>query len=126
MRRDDGMRPRTVWLAPAVAGLCLLLGGCTTWVKPGADDAMREAAETHCKAVSYSALPPNIVTSTSLSGPTYGLKSKCEKNSDGAPCRKVDGKYTPEQKTHTDVNADGRDTIFSDCMRRNGWIEQQN
>jgi hypothetical protein len=111
---------------PAATGFCLLLAGCTTWVKPGADDAMRDAAETHCKAVSYATLPPNIVTSRSLAGPTYGLKSKCEQNSNGAPCRKVDGRYTPVQTTHSDVNSEGRDAIFSDCMHSDGWIEQQN
>ncbi len=126
MSRHDDVGRSHLCLVPALAGLSLLLAGCTTWVKPGADDAMRDAAENHCKAVSYATLPPNLVTSRSLGGPTYGLKSKCEKNSDGEPCRKVDGKYTPVQKTQTDVNADGRDAVFSDCMRSNGWIEQQN
>ncbi len=87
---------------------------------------MRDAARSHCKAVSYAMLPPNIVTSRSLDGPTYALRSKCKKNSDGAPCRKVDGKYTPVEKTRTDVNSDGRNAVFSDCMRSNGWTERQN
>jgi hypothetical protein len=110
--------------APAAFGLVLgLAAGCTTWVKPGADPAMLDAAETHCRAAAYSALPPNMVT-THSNGADYAELGKCEKNNAGATCKKINGRYTAVNKVTNDVNENGRDAVFRSCMLSGGWSEQ--
>ena len=90
--RMQTARPGALSMARvAAAASCIMLTGCTTWVKPGANAAMLDAAETHCTAVSYATLPANIQTTSSTGGPTYGELKKCEKNSNGGECRKING-----------------------------------
>lgn len=120
MNDTTGWRQRMRQLCLTLAA-CGVLGGCTTWVKPGADDAARERAETHCKAVAHAQLPANPYTSVSL-GASYSERKKCEKNSfDG--CVKRDGRYYSVSKTKEDANSAGRESIFRDCMFQNGWSE---
>lgn len=109
---------------PGLGLLCLLtlLAGCTNWVKPGADDAALDTAETHCKAVSYAQLPAQMQTST-MRGASYSDRKKCEKNSLNG-CTKSDGRYYAIIKTSSDTNSEGRDAIFRDCMYSLGWREE--
>jgi hypothetical protein len=105
----------------ALLALCLLpvLAGCTTWVKPGADEAAADAAQTHCKAVSYGTLPAQIQNSTTR-GASYSDRKKCEKNSANG-CVKSGDRYYAIIKTSSDANSEGRDAIFRDCMYQSGW-----
>ena len=123
--RMQTARPGALSMARvAAAASCIMLTGCTTWVKPGANAAMLDAAETHCTAVSYATLPANIQTTSSTGGPTYGELKKCEKNSNGGECRKINGRFTAVQKVTSDTNSQGRDAVFRDCMMSNGWTGQ--
>jgi hypothetical protein len=105
----------------ALLALCLLpvLAGCTTWVKPGADEAAADAAQTHCKAVSYGTLPAQMQSST-MRGASYADRKKCEKNSSNG-CIKSGDRYYAVIKTSSDANSEGRDAIFRDCMYQGGW-----
>jgi len=104
--------------------ICLapLLAGCTTWVKPGADEAALDAAQTHCKAVSYAQMPAQMQQST-MRGASYGERKKCEKNSVNG-CVKSGDRYYAIIKTSRDANTEGRDAIFRDCMYQGGWREE--
>lgn len=116
------MSPRHVFspvCACVTLSVSLLLGGCTTWVKPGAGPAELNMATTHCEAVSYATLPSNTVTQTHL-GASYSDRKKCEKNSSNG-CVKKDGRYYAVIRTTDDTNSYGRSTIFRDCMMQNGW-----
>ncbi len=110
---------RSMWLTPA---LCIVLAACTTWIKPGADEASLDAATTHCKAVSYSQMPARPTTTTSR-GASYSERKKCEKNSLNG-CSKIDGRYYENVSITTDTNSSGRDAIFRDCMYQGGWREE--
>ena len=108
--------------AIAIAALCLLLAGCTNWVKPGANPAMLDTATTRCKAASFAQLPSNPVTQK-MTGSTYSSRKKCEKNETN--CKKIDGRYTSVTHVTSDANEDGRDAIFRDCMYSDGWRPEQ-
>lgn len=107
-----------------LVALCLapLLAGCTTWVKPGAGEAALDAAQTHCKAVSYTQMPAKMQQST-MRGASYGERKKCEKNSING-CVKSGDRYYAIIKTSSDTNSEGRDAIFRDCMYQGGWREE--
>ncbi|GAB0114713.1 hypothetical protein [Acidisoma sp. C75] len=115
-----GLR-RYARLASLALIACGLLAGCTTWEKPGASEADRDAAETHCQAVSHMVLPPNLYTTYSR-GASYSDRKKCEKNSFNG-CVKRGGRYYAIQESTTDANSDGRDSVFRDCMYQGGWRE---
>lgn len=118
----DVVLPRRGLRLLLAASLLPALAGCTTWVKPGADAAAVEAAQTHCKAVSYGTLPAQMQTST-MRGASYADRKKCEKNSANG-CTKSGDRYYAIIKTSSDVNSEGRDAIFRDCMYQAGWREE--
>jgi hypothetical protein len=110
------------WDAVPTAMLCLMLAGCTTWVKPGASPDALDLATSQCKAASYQQLPANLSTQVT-NGATYADRKKCEKNEIGS-CIKVHGRYTAQTSSTTDSNQEGRESIFRACMMSSGWREQ--
>ncbi|MCK8787521.1 hypothetical protein M0638_24420 [Roseomonas sp. NAR14] len=115
------VRSRAVLLAMILPAL----PGCTSWVRPGATPAMRDAAIARCEAVGYANIPPNMVSYQSGGGYTTPRERRCRTDGNGVErCTTTGGEYRPPTYSTRDTNKPAREAIFRDCMYRDGWHEE--
>ncbi len=104
--------------------LLAALSGCTTWVKPGTTDAMRDAQLARCRSVSYRQAPSAPVTVMTDAGGWKPAEENCWKDHGVKKCETTDAHYEPPTYATQDANDDARDAFFDECMFNAGWTKQ--
>jgi hypothetical protein len=107
-----------------MVGLCLVLAGCTTWVKPGATEAMRDAQMARCEAAAYRQAPSAPVVVMVDSGGFRPPERSCWRQRGQTVCRITPGYFAGPTYGTQDANGAARDAFFQDCMFRDGWTQE--
>lgn len=108
----------------AVIASLLALGGCATWVKPGATEAQRDAQTARCQAGSFQRAPAAPVTVMTNPGGWVPPEKECWKEHGERRCRIRDGYYQGPSYSTEDVNEGARDALFDECMYNAGWVKK--
>ena len=104
---------RTPLAAMLVAGLCGCAGG---WYRPNTTEAQFYQDRAACDGQSAAAYPVNMVTTGGSQGPA---NTRCTTNYGVTNCQTTPGFVMPGYTS--DMNATGRASMFSACMRGKGY-----
>ncbi|MFA5119565.1 hypothetical protein [Zavarzinia sp.] len=107
--------------------LCLPLGGCVTWEKPGATDLDRQVDTSACNVEGYNRYPPflqDYLAEPAHWEPTVETCSEDKKHKTRT-CTTSGGYWVPDRYETRDLNDGPREAIFNACMFRKGWHQEQ-
>lgn len=112
--------------ARVVAALLVLAGltGCTTWVKPGATPAQRDAALSRCEANAYRQAPAAPITVMTDAGGWKEGDKVCRTVDGQRVCTRQPPRFQGPRYSTQDANEDARDAFVADCMFSQGWTRQ--
>ncbi len=104
---------------------CAVLGGCTTWVKPGASELDRDRQVNACEVDSYAAYPPLLRRVIVEPAHWEPGEERCFKDKKGnVHCTRGIGHWEPARYGTVDENDGPRRAVFESCMYKYGWQKE--
>ncbi|GAA0746747.1 hypothetical protein GCM10009107_14620 [Ideonella azotifigens] len=101
------------------AGLILLTGCATQWVKPGASPETLAVDTGTCKAQAENTLPPKLVTVNG--GWATPPRRECTGGAEKVSCTSIPG--VPAAPRLVDENEQARQKATDVCLRNMGWTK---
>jgi hypothetical protein len=103
----------------------VVLGGCTTWVKPGATDYDRERDSNACEVESYNHYPPRLRQVLVEPAHWEPFTEDCYTDKKGRRhCTRSGGYFVPNRYGTADENDGPRRAVYEACMYKYGWQKE--